>query len=114
MLVLPGGVKNSDKLRADTDAVNFVMEIAARGKPIAAICHAPWMLIEADLVRGRRITSWPSLEADLVNAGASWVDEEVVDDDGLITSRNPDDIPAFSRKLIETLQEDAAEYSKAS
>jgi protease I len=114
MLVLPGGVMNPDKLRADEDAVNFVREIAARGKPIAAICHGPWTLIEADLVRERTMTSWPSLQTDLRNAGANWVNEEVVEDNGLITSRNPKDIPAFNEKIIEVLQADMAEYSKAS
>ena len=112
MLVLPGGVMNPDKLRMDVDAVNFVTEIAARGIPIAAICHGPWTLIEADLVRGRMMTSWPSLQTDLRNAGADWVDEEVVEDDGLITSRKPADIPAFNRKMIEVLG--AMQYRKAS
>jgi protease I len=118
MLVLPGGVMNADHLRTELDAVNFAMEIAARGTPIAAICHGAWTLIEGDLVRGRTMTSWPSLQTDLRNAGANWVDEEVVEDEGLITSRNPEDIPAFSRKIIEVLEAeanaDAAEYSKAS
>lgn len=114
MLLLPGGVINADKLRTDPDAVNFVMEIAARCKPIAAICHGAWTLIEGDLVRGRTMTSWPSLQTDLRNAGANWVDEEVVEDEGLITSRNPGDIPAFNRKILETLAADTAEYSKAS
>jgi protease I len=114
MLVLPGGVMSPDKLRMNEDAVNFVMEIAARGKPIAAICHGPWTLIEADLVRGRTMTSWPSLETDLRNAGANWVNDEVVEDEGLITSRNPDDIPAFNERIIAVLQADTAEYSKAS
>ncbi|HXB62000.1 MAG TPA: type 1 glutamine amidotransferase domain-containing protein [Acidobacteriaceae bacterium] len=114
MLLLPGGVINADKLRADPDAVNFVMEIAARCKPIAAICHGPWTLIEGDLVRGRMLTSWPSLQTDLRNAGANWVDEEVVEDEGLITSRNPGDILSFNKKIIEVLQADTAEYSKAS
>jgi protease I len=114
MLVLPGGVVNADNLRADLDAVNFVMEIAARCKPIAAICHGAWTLIEGDLVRGRLMTSWPSLQTDLRNAGANWVNEEVVEDEGLITSRNPEDIPAFNSKIIEVLEADTAAYSKAS
>ena len=102
-LVLPGGVANPDALRTDQDAVAFVAAFSGTGKPVAAICHAPWTLIEADVVRGKRITSWPSLRTDLENAGAEWVDEEVVLDGALITSRNPDDLPAFSRALIEAL-----------
>ncbi|MGQ0717718.1 MAG: type 1 glutamine amidotransferase domain-containing protein [Pseudonocardiales bacterium] len=100
-LVLPGGVANPDYLRTDADAVRFVEEFFASGKPVAAICHAPWTLIEADVVRGRRMTSWPSLQTDLRNAGAEWVDEEVVVDHGLVTSRRPDDLPAFCAKLVE-------------
>lgn len=104
-LILPGGVANPDALRMDDDAVAFVRTFAAQGKLVAAICHAPWLLIEAELVRGRKITSWPSLQTDLRNAGAQWVDEQVVvdtDDGGrtLITSRNPDDIPAFSQAIV--------------
>ena len=104
-LVLPGGVANPDALRMDDDAVAFVRSFASQGKLVAAICHAPWLLAEADLVRGRKVTSWPSLETDLRNAGARWVDEQVVvdtDDGGrtLITSRNPDDIPAFSNAIV--------------
>jgi len=114
MLVLPGGVMNPDKLRMDQDAVDFVKEFVAEGKPIAAICHGPWLLIEADVVRGRTMTSWPSLQTDLRNAGADWVDEEVVEDDGLITSRRPDDIPAFNRKMIEVLEARGEQYRKAS
>ncbi len=102
-LVLPGGVANPDFLRTDEDAVTFVKEFMATGKPVAAICHAPWTLAEADVVRGRRMTSWPSLRTDLRNAGAEWVDEEVVVDGNLITSRNPDDLPAFNEKLLEAL-----------
>jgi protease I len=102
-LVLPGGVANPDFLRTDEDAVTFVKEFMATGKPVAAICHAPWTLAEADVVRGRRMTSWPSLRTDLRNAGAEWVDEEVVVDENLITSRNPDDLPAFNEKLLEAL-----------
>jgi protease I len=114
MLVLPGGVMNPDKLRMEPDAVSLVKEFVAQGKPVAAICHGPWLLIEADVVRGSTMTSWPSLQTDLRNAGGNWVDEEVVEDDGLITSRKPEDIPAFSRKLIEVLEAEESEYRKAS
>ncbi len=100
-LVLPGGVANPDALRADDDAVKFVRGFFDAGKPVAAICHAPWTLIEADVVRGRRMTSWPSLRTDLENAGATWVDEEVVVDGNLVTSRKPDDLPAFTEALVE-------------
>jgi protease I len=100
-LVLPGGVMNPDKLRLDKKAVDFVRSFFEAGKPVAAICHAPWTLIEADVVRGRRVTSWPSLRTDLLNAGADWVDEQVVVDDRLVTSRKPADLPAFNRKVIE-------------
>lgn len=99
-LLLPGGVANPDYLRANKDAVSFVKAFAGAGKPIAAICHGPWTLIEADAVRGKKVTSWPSLQTDLRNAGAIWVDEECVVDGGLITSRNPDDIPAFNHQMI--------------
>ncbi len=102
-LVLPGGVANPDALRTDEDAVAFVRQFVQSGKPVAAICHAPWTLIEADVVRGRSLTSWPSLQTDLRNAGATWEDREVVVDDNLITSRNPDDIPAFTRELASAL-----------
>ena len=100
-LVLPGGVANPDRLRTDEDAVAFVRGFFERGKPVAAICHAPWTLIEADVVRGRTVTSWPSLQTDLRNAGANWVDREVHVDQGLVTSRKPDDLPAFCEKLVE-------------
>ena len=100
-LVLPGGVANPDQLRTDDGAVSFVRSFFAEGKPVAAICHAAWTLAEADVVRGRTLTSWPSLRADLRNAGATWVDEEVVVDNGLVTSRNPDDLPVFCEKLVE-------------
>jgi protease I len=103
-LVLPGGVANPDALRTDEKAVAFAKQFVDSGKPVAAICHAPWTLIEADVVRGRRITSWPSLQTDLRNAGAEWVDEEVVTDGNLITSRNPDDLPAFNKTLLEALK----------
>ena len=102
-LVLPGGVANPDALRMDEDAVDFVRAFVESGKPVAAICHAPWTLVEADVVRGKRVTSWPSLQTDLRNAGAEWVDEEVVVDGNLVTSRNPDDLPAFNEKLLELL-----------
>ncbi|MET9311954.1 type 1 glutamine amidotransferase domain-containing protein [Kribbella sp. NPDC003505] len=102
-LVLPGGVANPDALRTDEKAVGFVKDFMASGKPVAAICHAPWTLVEADVVRGRRMTSWPSLRTDLRNAGADWVDESVVTDGNLITSRKPDDLPAFSKSLLSAL-----------
>jgi len=106
-LVLPGGVMNPDKLRMNEDAVHFVRAFFDAGKPVAAICHGPWTLIEADVVRGRTLTSWPSLQTDLRNAGANWVDREVVTDNGLVTSRKPDDLPAFNRKMIEEFAEGA-------
>jgi protease I len=99
-LVLPGGVINGDFVRADAGAVAFVTAFFDAGKPVAAICHAPWVLAEADVVRGRRMTSWPSLQTDLRNAGAEWVDEEVVVDGNLTTSRKPDDLPAFGRTIV--------------
>ncbi|WP_432476978.1 type 1 glutamine amidotransferase domain-containing protein [Nocardioides sp. GXQ0305] len=99
-LVLPGGVANPDALRLDADAVAFVRDFAASGKPVAAICHAPWILVEADCLGGKRATSWPSLRTDIRNAGGEWVDEEVVVDGNLITSRNPGDIPAFTKALL--------------
>lgn len=104
-LLLPGGVANPDQLRMQPRAVEFVRGFVKSGKPIAAICHGPWTLIEADAVRGRKVTSWPSLRSDLTNAGATWVDEEVVTDHGLVTSRKPADIPAFNRKMIEEFAE---------
>jgi len=102
-LVLPGGVANPDALRLDEDAVAFVRSFVESDRPVAAICHAPWTLAEADVVRGRRMTSWPSLQTDLRNAGADWVDEEVVVDGNLITSRKPDDLPAFNEALLSAL-----------
>jgi protease I len=99
-LLLPGGVRSPDQLRMLTRAVEFVDGFFAARKPVAAICHALWTLVEAGMVRGRRITSWPSLRTDLVNAGAEWVDREVVVDDGLVTSRKPADLPAFNQKMI--------------
>ena len=104
-LVLPGGVANPDFLRADEDAVKFVRAFFEAGKPVAAICHGPWMLVEADVVRGRTVTSYPAIKTDLRNAGGDWVDEEVVVDAGLVTSRKPDDLPAFCEKLVEEICE---------
>lgn len=100
-LVLPGGVANPDALRLDEDAVAFVRSYVEGGRPVAAICHAPWTLVEAGVVEGKRLTSWPSLQTDLRNAGAEWVDEEVVVDGNLVTSRKPDDLPAFNQALVD-------------
>jgi protease I len=102
-LILPGGQINPDKLRTDRNAVAFIKEFFESGKPVAAICHGPWGLIEADVVKGKTVTSWPSVHTDLKNAGAKWVDKEVVQDGNLITSRRPEDIPAFSKQIIESL-----------
>lgn len=102
-LVLPGGVANPDALRTDDDAVALIRAFVDSGLPVAAICHAPWTLIEADVVRGRRLTSWPSLATDIRNAGGDWVDEQVVVDGNLITSRKPDDLPAFTSALLEAV-----------
>ncbi|PYP54350.1 MAG: protease [Gemmatimonadetes bacterium] len=104
-LLLPGGVMNPDRLRQSENAVQFVRSFFDAGKPVAAICHAPWMLVEAVVVAGRTLTSWPSLRTDIRNAGGEWVDREVVTDEGLVTSRKPDDIPAFNRKMIEEFAE---------
>ena len=104
-LVLPGGVMNPDALRKEKAVVEFVRGFVEAGKPIGAICHGPWTLIETGMVRGKTLTSWPSLKTDLENAGAQWVDEEVVVDQGLVTSRKPDDLPAFNQKLIEEFSE---------
>jgi protease I len=106
-LLLPGGVLNPDHLRTIPKAVEFVKSFFQEQKPVAAICHGPWLLAEAGVVRGRTLTSWPSLKTDLSNAGAKWVDEPVVADNGLVTSRKPDDIPAFNRKMIEEFREGA-------
>jgi protease I len=100
-LVIPGGVGNPDTMRSDDDAVEFVRSFFEAGKPVAVICHGPWMLVEADVVRGRKVTSWPSIKTDVQNAGGNWVDEEVVVDQGLVTSRKPDDLPAFCKKMVE-------------
>ncbi|MGA7932977.1 MAG: type 1 glutamine amidotransferase domain-containing protein [Kovacikia sp.] len=104
-LLLPGGVANPDQLRTQADAVRFIKSFFEAEKPVAAICHGPWTLIEAGVVRDRTMTSWPSLQTDLKNAGATWVDQEVVVDQGLVTSRNPQDIPAFNRKIVEEFAE---------
>jgi protease I len=104
-LVLPGGVANPDFLRADEDAVRFVKRFFDAGKPVGVICHGPWTLVEADVVKGRKLTSWPSLQTDIRNAGGTWVDEEVVVDAGLVSSRKPDDLPAFCEKILEEFGE---------
>ena len=115
-LVLPGGVANPDQLRTDENVVSFIRDFAASGKPIGVICHGPWTLIEAGVVQGRTITSWPSLQTDLRNAGANWVDQEVVVDAGLVSSRKPDDLPAFNAKIVEEFAEgrhaDSAQKTK--
>lgn len=114
-LVLPGGVANPDTLRTHKEAIDFIKGFVSEKKPIAAICHGPWTLIEADAVRGRTLTSWPSLQTDLTNAGAKWVDQEVVVDGNLVTSRNPDDLPAFNREFIKILEhQNNANLRKAS
>jgi protease I len=104
-LLLPGGVMNPDHLRMEPAAVQFVKSFVTSGKPVAAICHGPWLLVEAGAVRGRKLTSWPSLQTDIRNAGGEWTDQEVVSDQGLVTSRKPADIPAFNRKMIEEFAE---------
>ena len=111
-LMLPGGVMNPDHLRQDERAVRFVRSFFDAGKPVAAICHAAWMLVEADVVEGRTLTSWPSLTTDVRNAGGEWVDRDVVTDHGLVTSRKPDDIPAFNRKMIEEFAEGVHEEQR--
>jgi protease I len=104
-LVLPGGVANPDALRLDQNAVRFVRSFFEVKKPVGAICHAPWTLVEADVIKGRTLTSWPSLQTNIRNAGATWVDEEVHVDQGLVTSRKPDDLPAFNAKIVEEFAE---------
>ena len=113
-LVLPGGVANPDFLRTDRDAVAFVRAFFEQAKPVGAICHGAWTLVEADVLRGRTVTSWPSLRTDIVNAGATWVDEEVHVDQGLVSSRKPDDLPAFCAKLVEELAEGRHEAQRQS
>jgi protease I len=110
-LVLPGGVANPDALRTDDAAVAFVRDFVASGRPVAAICHAPWTLIEAEVLKGRRVTSWPSLQTDIRNAGGDWVDEALVTDGNLITSRKPDDLPTFCGAVVESLDHGAAAAS---
>jgi protease I len=104
-LMIPGGLMNPDTLRSTPEALEFTKAFFAAGKPVAAICHGPWVLIDAGVVRGRKLTSWPAIQTDVKNAGGNWVDEEVVVDNGLVTSRKPDDIPAFNRKMIEEFAE---------
>lgn len=100
-LMIPGGLMNPDSLRSSEEALEFVRHFFREGKPVAAICHAPWVLIDAGVIRGRTVTSWPAIKTDVRNAGANWVDQEVVVDNGLVTSRKPDDIPAFNKKMVE-------------
>jgi protease I len=113
-LLIPGGVGNPDQLRADENVVQFTRDFFEQGKPVAAICHGPWVLVEAGAVKGRKLTSWPSLQTDIRNAGGSWVDEEVVVDGGLVTSRKPDDIPAFNSKMVEEFAEGIHARQRAS
>jgi len=111
-LLLPGGVMNPDKLRMIPAAVEFVKSFFEAGKPVAAICHGPWMLVEADVVNDRKVTSWPSLQTDIRNAGGNWVDEQVVEDQGVVTSRKPDDIPAFNAKMVQLFERSSRQEEK--
>ena len=113
-LVIPGGVGNPDTMRTDENAVQLVRDFFEQGKPVGVICHGPWMLVEAGVVRGRKVTSWPSLQTDIRNAGGDWVDQDVVVDDGLVTSRKPDDLPAFNAKIVEEFCEGRHEQQAAS
>jgi protease I len=113
-LVIPGGVGNPDSMRMDENAVEFTRQFFEQGKPVGVICHGPWMLVEARVVRGRKVTSWPSLRTDIQNAGGNWVDQEVVVDEGLVTSRKPDDLPAFNEKIVEEFCEGRHEQQAAS
>ena len=113
-LVIPGGVGNPDTMRLDENAVEFTRQFFEQGKPVGVICHGPWMLVEAGVVRGRKVTSWPSLQTDIRNAGGNWVDQEVVVDQGLVTSRKPDDLPAFNEKIVEEFCEGRHEAQAAS
>ena len=113
-LVIPGGVGNPDTMRADENAVQLVRDFFEQGKPVGVICHGPWMLVEAGVVRGRKVTSWPSLQTDIRNAGGDWVDQEVVVDEGLVTSRRPDDLPAFNAKIVGEFAEGRHEHQAAS
>jgi deglycase len=113
-LMLPGGVANPDNLRTHPEAVGFVRGFFEAGKPVAAICHAPWTLVEADVLKGRTVTSWPSLQTDIRNAGGTWVDQEVAVDEGLVTSRKPDDLKAFNAKMVEEFAEGPHEGNKPS
>ena len=113
-LVIPGGVGNPDTMRTDENAVQLVRDFFEQGKPVGVICHGPWMLVEAGVVRGRKVTSWPSLQTDSRNAGGDWVDQDVVVDDGLVTSRKPDDLPAFNEKIVEEFCEGRHEQQAAS
>ncbi len=112
-VILPGGVLNPDNLRQDESVISFLQDFFKTGKPVGVICHGPWTLVEADLVRDRKITSWPSVRTDIENAGGNWVDEEVVVDEGLVSSRNPDDLPAFCAKIVEEFAEGAHEVAEA-